>query len=222
MPQFVGGMWMRLPGDDGLAAIAYGPCEVRASLGGVPISIVEETSYPFGDAVEFAVRPERPVAFTLVLRQPRWAGAMEVEAPGAEAVRTEGWWRIRKVWAPDDRVRVAFAWEVRTEPYANLEVAVHRGPLQYALPLRHRLETIRSYPIEGLHDYDVVPADVAEGYRVPALDPRAPDLGLAVASVPGGDDDHPWDAPGRVLRADDVSLVPLGCTVLRRAAFPLR
>ncbi len=221
LPQFISRMWMRVPPDEGFAAIAYGPCELHASVGGVGVTIAEETAYPFGDTVEITVTPEQPVAFTLVLRQPAWAGAMEVAAPGAEAVRAGGWWRIRKTWAPGDRVRVAFAWHVRAEPYANGELAVHRGPLQYALPLRHHLEVIRRYEGETLCDYDVHPVDIAEGYRVPALDSLSADLGFAVER-PRAAGDQPWDAAPIALRHGGATLVPLGCTVLRRAAFPVR
>lgn len=221
LPQLVGGMWMAMPPEEGLAAIAYGPCEVRTAVGGVGVAIVEDTSYPFGDTVEITVTPERPVAFTLALRRPAWAGAMEVTARGAEPVAADGWWRIRKTWAPGDRVRVAFAWQVRAEPYANGELAVHRGPLQYALPLRHHLEVTRRYEGETLCDYDAYPVDVAEGYRVPTLDSLSPDLGFAVER-PRAAGDRPWDAAPIALRHGGATLVPLGCTVLRRAAFPVR
>jgi len=219
LPQFIAGLWAKPAGEDGLAAVAYGPCEVRASVAGVAVTIAEDTAYPFGDAVEFTVTPERPAEFTLLLRRPAWDGAMDVEGAGVAA---EGWHRIRRVWAPGDRVRVTFDWRVRAEPYANGEVAVHRGPLQYALPLRHRLDVIRRYPGEDLCDYDVHPADVAEGYRIPVLDGGAPDLGLTLERRTGADPDRPWDLAPLALRSGDATLVPLGCTLLRRAAFPVR
>ena len=220
LPQLVARMWMRAA-DDGLAAIAYGPCEVRAMVGGVGVTIVEETAYPFGDAVVLRVEPDRPVEFTLLLRRPAWDGAMEVAAPGAEATAAADWFRIRKRWAPGDQARVAFSWKVRAEPYPAGEAAVLRGPLQFAAPLRHRMEVIREYPGETLCDYDVHPVDVAEGYHVPVLDSRAPDLGLALERR-AVDDDHPWDDAPIALRAGEITLVPLGCTLLRRAGFPNR
>ncbi|HTT67867.1 MAG TPA: beta-L-arabinofuranosidase domain-containing protein [Gemmatimonadales bacterium] len=222
LPQLVSRMWMRLASDQGFAAIAYGPCELRASVGDVPVTITEDTGYPFSDAIELTVTPARPVEFTLVLRRPGWPGTMDVALAGAEAVATDGWWRIRKTWAAGERVRVGFGWAVRSEPYANGEVAVLRGPLQYAMPLDHRLEVVRRYDIEGMCDYDVVPEDIAQGYRIPVLDSKAPDLGLTLEARAAGDGDHPWDVPRFLLHGGATTLVPLGCTVLRRAAFPLR
>ena len=150
LPQFVSRMWMRLPSDGGFAAVAYGPCELKASLGKVGVTILEETDYPFSDSIDFVVSPERAALFSLVLRRPEWAGDMDVAVPGAEAVCADGWYRIRKTWRAGDRVHVTFAWKVRSEPYANGEVAVLRGPLQYAVPLHHRLDVIRTLRGRGL------------------------------------------------------------------------
>ncbi len=221
LPQFVSRMWLRLGSGEGFAAMAYGPCTLHATVAGTRVEILEETGYPFSDSVEFVLTPERPVEFTLLLRQPAWAGTMDVSVAGAEAVLLGGWWRIRKRWTPGERVSVRFSWQVRPETYANGESALLRGPLQYALPLEHRLLPTRDYPVPSLHDYDVLPRDIAQGYRIPVLDRAAPDLGLAFESRASGGD-LPWDAPASVLLQGDTALVPLGCTVLRRAAFPLR
>jgi hypothetical protein len=222
LPQFVSRMWARHGPEPGFAAVAYGPCELRASLDGVAIVIHEQTEYPFGEAVELAVEPARPVEFTLALRKPGWAGAVRLSAPGGEGVDDGGWYRIRRRWRAGDRVRLDCSWRVRGEPYANGEVAVVRGPLQFVAPLAHRLEITRGYGVEGFHDYDVLPLDIAQGYRGPVLDGRAPDLDFAVEGPRAGDADHPWDEPRIALRLGETTLVPLGCTVLRRAAFPIR
>jgi len=221
LPQFVSRMWMRLPSDGGFAAIAYGPCELKVTLGDVGVTILEETDYPFSDSIDFVVSPERAVEFSLVFRRPDWAGDMDVAVPGADAVCADGWCRIRKTWKSGDRVRVTFVWKVRSEPYANGEVAVLRGPLQYAVPLDHRLDIIRDYEVEGFHDYDVYPVDIAQGYRIPMLDSQAPDLGLTFEARAGGDRSLPWDGARLLLRNSDATLAPLGCTLLRRASFPV-
>jgi hypothetical protein len=220
LPQLVSRMWLRSAGDPGLAAVVYGPCELRTQVGDVQIRIVEETEYPFSDTVDFLVLPERPVEFTLTLRQPGWAGSMDVTGTGVDPVPGDGWLRLRKLWAAGDRVRVRFAWDVRAEAYGNGEVAALRGPLQYALPLDHRLEATRDYPVAGLHDYDVLPRDLAQGYRIPMLDAQAPGLGLTFEARAAGDPERPWDDACYLLHVGETTLMPMGCTLLRRAAFP--
>ena len=210
LPQFISRMWLRLPRTRASPPppMARASCRPRSATWRV--TIVEETAYPFDDSIDFIVSPERAVEFTLVLRKPGWAGDMEVTAPGAEPSCADGWWRIRKTWQAGDRVRVTFAWRVRTEPYANGEVAVLRGPLQYALPLAHRLDVIRSYPVPGFHDYDVHPVDIAQGYRIPVLDAQAPDLGLTFEARAGGDRSLPWDEARLLLRHRRSDACPPG------------
>ncbi len=119
-------------------------------------------------------------------------------------------------------MQVTFSWRVRSEAYGKGEMAVLRGPLQFALPLEHRLEAIRSCRVPGFHDYDVHPVDVAEGHRIPVLDSRRPELGFALERRGGGHGARPWDEAPLRLRSGEATLVPLGCTILRRAAFPIR
>jgi DUF1680 family protein len=221
LPQLVSRMWLRLPDEAGFAAAVYGPCELRSLVNGTRVTIVERTGYPFEDAIELLVQPERPLEFTLLLRRPGWAGAVACTAAGEEAAAEAGWWRVRRRWQAGDRVHIRFDWQVRTEPYSNGEAAVLRGPLMYALPLAHGLRRIRDYPLPGFHDYDVEPSDIAAGYRIPVLDPRLPDLGLSPAWQ-DADPEQPWDLAPLVLRGEGCTLQPMGCTVLRRAALPLR
>lgn len=221
LPQYVKRMWARTAGGDGLAAIAYGPSELRSTVGDVGVRILEETSYPFADEIAFHLHPDRPVEFTLVLRRPAWAERVDVSVAGAEPVERDGWVRIRKTWNAGDAVRLAFATKPRLQGYANGEAAVLRGPIQYVLPLEHRLEAIRLYKVPGFKDWNVVPVDLAHGYRIPVLDERSVDVGFALESR-AADPDRPWDAPLHVLKRGDSTLVPMGCAPLRRAAFPVR
>ena len=57
-PKLVASLWMATP-DEGLAAVAYGPSEVRArATRGQPVTIEERTDYPFREDVELIVRPD--------------------------------------------------------------------------------------------------------------------------------------------------------------------
>ena len=54
-PKLVQSLWMATP-DKGLAAVTYAPSEVRTVAGGVEVTIVEDTDYPFRDAVRLRSR----------------------------------------------------------------------------------------------------------------------------------------------------------------------
>ncbi len=235
LPQYVSRMWLRLSDEPGFAAVAYGPCELHARVGDVDVTIVEKTDYPFSDRIDFEVRPERPVEFTLLLRLPDRASiggtysgrgdeseaTGDPDGTGAEPAGPQGWYRIRREWRAGDTASLRLLWGIEPVVYPNGEVGVFRGPVQYVLPVRHRLTAIRDYAGQDLHDYDIAPQDIAQGYRIPVLADHASGLGLS-HSDRVGDPDRPWDAPLSLLRIGDTTLVPMGCTVLRRASFPLR
>jgi DUF1680 family protein len=67
-PKFTASLWMS-DGKNGLAAVAYAPCQVQVILAQkTPIAIEEETEYPFGEEVTLHVNPESPAEFPLHLR----------------------------------------------------------------------------------------------------------------------------------------------------------
>src|SRR5438876_3315848 len=72
-PYLADHLWMATA-DNGLAAVLYSECQVKAKVGdGVNVIIEERTHYPFDEVVELKVSPEKPVRFPLYLRVPAWA-----------------------------------------------------------------------------------------------------------------------------------------------------
>ena len=64
---------------NGLAAVAYGPSQVRAWVSRkTPILIDEQTDYPFAEEITLHLSPESPVEFDLHLRIPSWADGAQV------------------------------------------------------------------------------------------------------------------------------------------------
>jgi len=79
-PKFISHLWMATR-DGGLAAVAYGPCEVTAKIGETPVTIIEETDYPFAGSIRFTVRGADPVSFPVSLRiraERRYRGAVSI------------------------------------------------------------------------------------------------------------------------------------------------
>jgi hypothetical protein len=229
-PVFVRSMWMRAP--DGLAAVLYGPCEVKTTVGDVPVRVAEETSYPFSERLRLRVDPETPVGFLLHLRIPSWATSITATCDGAEIHRAGDWLLVSKTWRPGDSVDVSFGAEAQPVPANNAEFYVRRGPLFYALPIAAIKRPVKDYPLPGFHDYLVFPVEWAQGHY--AL-PRSPDgaSAFAPADNPKADPRFPWDAApvrlqARVLnlgtgKTEGIDLVPMGSgeAILRRMTFPL-
>ncbi|MCC5950018.1 MAG: glycoside hydrolase family 127 protein [Nitriliruptoraceae bacterium] len=222
LPEYIARMWLRTASRDTLVAAFYGPCELDTELADVPVHLALATTYPFEETVTITVTPREPVAFALQLRVPAWATGVEVETPEATQ-RADGPRTItlRRTWAPDDRVVVRFATEVRTIRTTDGSWAIRRGPLRYVQPIAHVERPIGTAPLPGLGDRELVPA-VPQSPPPPVLldaDGTCPDARLVRRA---GDADDPWRDPPVTLEVDGRTLVPLGCAMLRRATFATR
>jgi hypothetical protein len=133
-PKLVQSLWMATR-DGGLAAVLYAPSEVRTIAGGVPVTILEETDYPFRDAITFTITPDRPVEFPLTLRIPAWVSGAKISLNGG-AARTApaGDATFERVtWKAGDRIVLQLPMRTRLSTWYRDSVAVERGPLLYSL-----------------------------------------------------------------------------------------
>ena len=221
-------MWMKA--DDGLAAVLYGPVTLTTEIAGEALRIREETNYPFSDEIDFIFEAAPAAEFSIHLRKPGWAKAVSATAPGATVTDRGEYLVVRKAWRAGDRIRLSFQNEIQPMPQANGETALRRGPLVYALPIASRTETIRDYALGGFTDYLVFPADeTSRNLTLDAVQP-AGHHGYSFVAAPTGS--APWSGPAPRLsgtmvdrktgRPVEVSLVPMGTTVLRRVTFPAK
>jgi DUF1680 family protein len=128
-------------GEDVLAVHLYGGNTARVTVAGTPVTIRQETDYPWSGAIRVKVDPERPADFALKLRIPSWARTASVKLNG-EATEPEkhgGYTEIRRTWRASDMVDLDLPMPVE-RVYANPRVkmdvgrvALKRGPLVYCL-----------------------------------------------------------------------------------------
>lgn len=157
-PKFAASLWMRTPGDDGLAVFAYAPSTLATRLGGADVTIEESTDYPFEDTVRFALTVSEPVAFALRLRIPRWCAAPEVRVNG-EAVTLstgpDGYAALERTWRTGDTVELRLPMAIRRVRREHNALGVRLGPLVMVLPIE---EEWRPLPRPtGLGDWEVLP-----------------------------------------------------------------
>jgi hypothetical protein len=205
----------------GLAAVLYGACLVQTTIDGVPVEIEEITEYPFDEVIAFIVRPQTPHRFSLHFRVPGWAHGSHLTLNG---VRLEaesdhrGFVVIDRQWRMNDQLEVRFDAGIELRPYPAGEYAIFRGALQYVLPFEGEMHPIKRYTSTTLQDMQVVPKHLADAYSIPILEDILPDFGFTLVRerTPTAN----WHTSGLCLQRDDVSLIPMGCSLLRRAAFP--
>ena len=204
----------------GLVALAYGPSELRTDVAGTTFNIVQETQYPFGDQVRMTVEAAAPAELTLWLRRPAWAKAIHLD--GVESVEVDGWIVIARQWHGRASFTLRFDMAVEAEAYPDGEVAVMRGPLQYVQQIPHYVRELPVAGRPGWPDAELFAEGSASLEVLPILDAARADLGYVVERVATKVPDRPWVESPLRLRKDGVTLIPLGCAPLRRAAFRVR
>jgi len=156
-PKITASLWMA-DANGGLAAAVYAPCEVRAIVGrGVPVTIDEETLYPFRDDVVLTVRPEHPVHFPMHLRIPHWADntSIRVNGKATEGGRSGSFAVLNRQWKAGDQVEIQFPMRPRVTRWYHNSVAVERGPIIFALNVAADWNKLRTRGMTA--DWEVQP-----------------------------------------------------------------
>src|SRR5258706_14263332 len=156
-PKLTASLWMA-DANGGLAAAIYAPCEVRTTVGGgVPVTIEEETLYPFRGDVVLTVRPEHPVHFPMQLRIPHWAdnASIRVNGKAADGSRAASVAVVNREWKTGDRVEIHFPVKPRVTRWYHNSVAVERGPVIFSLNVAAAWKKLRTRGMTA--DWEVNP-----------------------------------------------------------------
>ncbi len=146
-PKFVSHLWMATP-DNGLAAVAYGPCRVQAKVAdGVEATISEQTDYPFDGRIKFTVQLPHPAEFPLQFRIPGWAkGAiLRVNGKKAPAAQAGTFTTVKAIWKAGDIVELELPMHLRTEARYHNAVAIYRGPLVFSLRIGESYRKLKTH-----------------------------------------------------------------------------
>jgi uncharacterized protein len=182
-PKFVSALWMSTP-DGGLVTTAYAPSQVHANIAGADVTVTEDTLYPFRGDVSMKVELNKPAAFALLLRMPKWAATASVKVNGsaqdgdADGGTEAGFFRIRRVWKEGDSVQISFPMKPRVTHWYRDAAVFERGPLVFSLPLEGQWTELKKYT-EKSGDWQVTPerdwnfAVDASGCAVKAEETRA-------------------------------------------------
>jgi uncharacterized protein len=142
-PKFASHLWMKTQ-DEGLAAVAYAPCEVSARIKGANVRILVETDYPFREEIKLKISADSPVGFPLYLRIPEWADKASFTFAGNDKIDPlpGEYFKIQADIEGDALGVLQFPMEPRASRRYNNAIAVERGPLVYSLKIGERWERV--------------------------------------------------------------------------------
>lgn len=232
MPYFVEGMWMKDVNSNALLVALFGPCELHTSIDNVPVTISEETAYPFSDQVTFTIHTNENIRFPLMIRKP-FGGSIQIkQIPESATVQEEEKLLIiTNSWGNNSVVQISFDFDIEkiSQPGSKTveEEGVYfkRGPLVYSLPFEYKTDTVKEYKNSGFYRYKIRSVDPpAWNYKLNRKDV------FTFEQSETDKTENMWENPPLYLSGtlrnrnnekENVKLVPMGATVLRRVTFAL-
>ncbi|MBR7828781.1 glycoside hydrolase family 127 protein [Actinospica sp. MGRD01-02] len=250
-PYFTEELWLATP-DNGLCAAMYAPCSVTAKVGSAaaPITITEDTGYPFTDTVTLTVSLSAPATFPLYLRVPGWCASPSIKVNGQSVSAPAGpaYTSVTRTWSNGDTVTVQLpSTPVVTTWAGNSSVSVSNGALDYSLqigenyvqfagdtefpeyevhattPWNYALDLPSSNPAGALEFHGAtgsIPASPFTQQTVP-VSITAPAAQLAAWTADDQSTVTPLEpGPFAASSTTNVTLIPMGAARLRITAFP--
>lgn len=141
MPNFASRLWMRGASLTSASIIAtlYAPNETTFDVDGTPVTITEDTRYPFDGTITFHFTMAADKAIPFMFRVPGWATEATVTVNGQDAGLTlepQTFATLQRTFSDGDVVTLTFGMETRIVEAEGQGRYVERGPLlfTYALP----------------------------------------------------------------------------------------
>ena len=137
---------------DGVAVNLYAAGSGRGEANGRPVTLTQQTHYPWDGTVRLTVEVEAPTSFALRLRIPGWCAGHKLRLNGKRVAApvSKGYARLQRRWRSGDEVELTLAMPVQqiaAHPHVADDagrVALQRGPLVYCLEQCDHKADVRS------------------------------------------------------------------------------
>ncbi len=221
-PYYVASMWMK--NGDALAATLLGPSTVRTVYKGDSVCISEHTEYPYGGRVDFVVDKAPGGSFSLCIRMPEWVTRPVISVNGRPDTIEDrfAFMVVRRVWTKGDIVRLDLDPKMEVTHDRKGQPYFTYGPLVLAHPIPSTFTVTKNYPLAGFHDYAYRPDSLLRYvYKGGAYGvfPWAKETAINGGSAQRFPEFQALMTDPVSGRDEQVSLVPMGKTILRQVTF---
>lgn len=148
-PKFAQNLWYATP-DSGIAALIYAANTLNTYVTGeTPVTVREETNYPFEESVRFTLQinnPGQSATFPFHLRVPAWCKKGLIKINGAQWAEPEGNQVvvISRAWKSGDVVELMLPMHIFKQSWYENSVSIERGPLVYALKIGEQIREVKN------------------------------------------------------------------------------
>ncbi|EIJ37418.1 hypothetical protein JoomaDRAFT_0361 [Galbibacter orientalis DSM 19592] len=124
--------------EGGLAALIYSPNTISTKIKNQEIVIKENTSYPFGEDVNFEITTGKEIDFPMDFRIPKWCNNASITVNGEKVIfeKNKSIVTINRTWENGDLIKLSLPMEVKVSQWAENSRAIERGPLVYGLKMK--------------------------------------------------------------------------------------
>ncbi|WP_243732517.1 beta-L-arabinofuranosidase domain-containing protein [Pedobacter metabolipauper] len=133
--------------DKGIAALVYSPSEVTTKVaGGIEVTILEETNYPFEESIRFTLKTKKSVEFPMHLRIPEWCKKGVIKVNGETILESKGNQivKVNRLWKSGDVIELQLPMHIFKSKWYENSMSVERGPITYALKIGEDVKVVEN------------------------------------------------------------------------------
>lgn len=166
-PLFIASQWMKTS-DNGIAAGAYGPCEVNATVGNdTHVTITETTNYPYEGTVQFKISSGKSDTYPIYLRVPSWCtqqATITVNGHSVDCSPEAGkYFALVAEWHGGDIITIDFPMSVSYAVTENNSISIKYGGVLMALEIKEKWRALNYNPLnwnlpQGYTSFNITPS----------------------------------------------------------------
>lgn len=146
-PHYIQNMYLK--DEYGFTAVLFGSSILNTKINDTSISIRQITNYPENLSIQFEIKVEKNIKFTLNIRKPKWASKINVDCDFLEQSDKI---IINREWENTQFVTVSFECDIKFKTDFCKDYFVTRGPLVYALPIDSIEHLVHSYDLKPFRE----------------------------------------------------------------------